>query len=75
MLEARRTSDNFYLHLTRWTVGDCLSFALRLASRGWRVFWGAFHDFQISCCILVGSLLTARSIRFRALSTTFMAFE
>ena len=32
MLEARRTSDNFYLHLTRWTVGDCLRFALRLAS-------------------------------------------
>ena len=30
MLEARRTSDNFYLHLTRWTVGDCLRFALSL---------------------------------------------
>ncbi len=28
---------------------------------------GAFHGFQNSCCILVGSLLTARSIRLRAL--------
>ena len=29
MLEARGTSGKFYLHLTRWTVGDCLRFALR----------------------------------------------
>ena len=33
MLEARRTSDNFYLHLTRWTVDGRRRFALRLASR------------------------------------------
>ena len=32
MLEARGTGGNFYLHLTRWTVGDCLRFALRFAS-------------------------------------------
>ena len=30
---------------------------------------GVFHGFQNSCCILVGSLLTARSIRLRALSS------